>query len=397
VLTIAFGMFAAPNTTFAGECPGNPGALGTSRVLTIDPAEYARLGSIQYRDHALPLADKEVVLTFDDGPLPPYTARILEILASECVKANYFVVGRMARGYPDLMRRIHADGHVIGTHSENHPLTFDRMKPADYRSEIEQGIASIEAVLGSADAVAPFFRIPGLKRADGVENYLHSRGLVTWSADLTGDDWRHINASEVVRRVMNRLDDKGKGIILLHDIQPATALALPALLRQLKARGYRIVLVAPATRTEPEMVAQPAKPVPAAAPVIRLSTPDAAVAGEITGAANAAATAPARVLPPRMPEIARPSTPMLREPARVTPTSEGSAPVSAPASPNKRPLTPDLKPPHNINTSNKVFAPAGVPADPAPQSGPALQPRAELVPRPGQWPIAASAATAATR
>ena len=68
---------------------------------------------------------------------------------------------------------------------------------------------------------------------------------MTWSADVVADDWKHINASEVVRRTIARLDEKGKGILLLHDIQPATALALPELLRQLKAKGYRIVLVVP--------------------------------------------------------------------------------------------------------------------------------------------------------
>ena len=68
---------------------------------------------------------------------------------------------------------------------------------------------------------------------------------MTWSADVVADDWRHINASEVVRRAIARLDEKGKGILLLHDIQPATALALPELLRQLKMKGYRIVHVVP--------------------------------------------------------------------------------------------------------------------------------------------------------
>jgi peptidoglycan/xylan/chitin deacetylase (PgdA/CDA1 family) len=360
-----------------------------------------------------------VVLTFDDGPLPPYTARILEILASECVKANYFVVGRMARGYPDLMRRIHADGHVIGTHSENHPLTFDRMKPADYRSEVEQGIASIEAVLGSADAVAPFFRIPGLKRADGVEHYLQSRGLVTWSADVTGDDWRHINASEVVRRVMNRLEEKGKGIVLLHDIQPATALGLSALLRQLKARGYRIVQVVPASRSEPAVVAQPAEPAPA--PVSKVSA-SVSPAVEITGSANASAAGHVlspRALPLVTPDAMLPARPALREPARAAPASESRAPAPLPASQIARPLTPELKRAHSINTSKKIISmpellpraaaepprndsgaghhDSAAPANAAPQSGPALQPRAELGPRPGQWPIAASAATAATR
>src|SRR5690606_29460534 len=99
----------------AADCPGNPDALGTSRVMIINPADHPRVGTSQYPT-SLPLAHKEVVLTFDDGPLPPYTPRILETLASHCVKANYFVVGRMARNHPDLLRRIRAEGHVIGSH-----------------------------------------------------------------------------------------------------------------------------------------------------------------------------------------------------------------------------------------------------------------------------------------
>ena len=122
--------------------PGNPNALGTSRVMTIDPREFPRVGTVQY-SRSLPLEDKEVVLTFDDGPMPPYTNRVLDVLAEHCVKANYFLVGRMARGYPDLVRRILAEGHTIGTHSENHLLGFDRAPLDIVKNEIEQGIASV--------------------------------------------------------------------------------------------------------------------------------------------------------------------------------------------------------------------------------------------------------------
>ena len=110
----------------AAQCPHNPDGLGTSRVLVVDPTEHMRLGTMQYSE-TLPLADREVVLTFDDGPLPPYTTRILDILAAECVKATYFLVGRMARNFPELVRRIYYEGHTVGTHSQNHPLTFHVM------------------------------------------------------------------------------------------------------------------------------------------------------------------------------------------------------------------------------------------------------------------------------
>ena len=261
---LGFGLLGAIAGANASGCPGNPGAMGTSRILKIDPREYPLIGTVQYQE-TLPLNDKEVVLTFDDGPLPPYTNRVLETLAHECVKANYFVVGRMARGYPELLRRIHAEGHVIGTHSENHPLAFEKMPLGAVQAEIDQGFASTRSALRNADAVAPFFRIPGLLRADTVEKYLRSRGMVTWSADVVADDWKHITASEVVSRSIARLDAKGKGILLLHDIQPATALALPHLLRELKRRGYKIVQVVPATA--PALVASAPRQPPAAATV----------------------------------------------------------------------------------------------------------------------------------
>jgi peptidoglycan-N-acetylglucosamine deacetylase len=97
----------------ASECPGNPNALGTSRIMVVDPAEHPRVGSLQYQE-TLPLNDHEVVLTFDDGPLPPYTTHILDTLASNCVKATFFIVGRMANSSPDLVRRAFREGHTIG-------------------------------------------------------------------------------------------------------------------------------------------------------------------------------------------------------------------------------------------------------------------------------------------
>ena len=329
---LAFGLLGGLAAANAADCPGNPGAMGTSRVLKIDPREYPRLGTIQYQE-TLPLADKEVVLTFDDGPMPPYTNRVLEVLAHECVKANYFIIGRMARGYPDLLRRIHAEGHIIGTHSENHPLAFETMPARAVQQEIEQGIASTAGALGNRDAVAPFFRIPGLLRAATVESYLRSRGMVTWSADVAADDWKHISASEVVNRSLARLDAKGKGILLLHDIQPATALALPHLLRELKRRGYKIVQVAPAT--EPALVAE-APPQSAQAPA---TSQRETVAAPSPASAPPAATSwpePARRFAAENPPEAAAPKPEPK-PADLAPTEKPAEPQTATASANASP------------------------------------------------------------
>jgi peptidoglycan-N-acetylglucosamine deacetylase len=205
----------------------------------------------------LPLADHEVVLTFDDGPLPRNSNQVLDILASQCVKATFFTIGRMAQAYPEGVRKLRDAGHSIGTHTQDHPLGMKRMPVERARQEIDEGIASVKAALGDDAALAPFFRIPGLSRADGVEDYLASQGIQIWSADFLADDWRHISSSRVYDFAMKRLEDKGRGILLLHDIQARTVAALPRILHELKARGYRIVHVVPAT---PERPATPTEP-----------------------------------------------------------------------------------------------------------------------------------------
>ena len=242
VLVVVFCLVGSVAASAAEPCPGNPDALGTSRVLTINPADFARIGSMQYRQ-TLPLEDHEVVITFDDGPIPPYTNAVLDTLASECVKATYFLVGEMARNYPAIVRRIYNAGHTIGTHSQNHPLAFQRLSVEKAERQVATGIESVDTALGDPKAISPFFRIPGLGRTNAIESYLASKTLVTWSADVVADDWKHIGAREIVRRAMRRLEEKGRGILLLHDIHPATAQAVPTLLRQLKERGYRVVQV----------------------------------------------------------------------------------------------------------------------------------------------------------
>src|SRR3954454_1997602 len=242
----------------AADCPGNPGALGTSRTLVVDPKEHPRIGTMQY-DETLPLQDHEVVLTFDDGPLPPHSNQVLDILASQCVKPTFFIIGRMARSFPEGVRRVREAGHSIGTHTQNHPLSMNRMPVERARQEIDDGIAATKAALGDGGGLAPFFRIPGLLRADAVEDYLASQGIQTWSADFPADDWRHISSGRVYDLAMKRLEAKGKGILLLHDIQARTVAALPKILHELKVRGYRIVHVVPATPDRPATPTEPAQ------------------------------------------------------------------------------------------------------------------------------------------
>jgi peptidoglycan/xylan/chitin deacetylase (PgdA/CDA1 family) len=255
---LCLGLLTSPlaQAAASADCPGHPDALGTSRTLVVDPKEHLRIGSMQYGE-TLPLADHEVVLTFDDGPLPRNSNQVIDILAAQCVKATFFIVGRMAQAYPEGVRKLREAGHTIGTHSQNHPLNMKRMSVERAKQEIDDGIAAVTAALGNDAAPAPFFRIPGLSRAEGVEDYLASKGIQTWSADFPADDWRHIPSSRVYEIAMKRLEAKGKGVLLLHDIQARTVAAMPRILHELKARGYRIVHVVPAS---PELPATPTEP-----------------------------------------------------------------------------------------------------------------------------------------
>jgi peptidoglycan/xylan/chitin deacetylase (PgdA/CDA1 family) len=252
--TLMLGLAALP--AMAANCP-RPDALGTSRTLVVDAKEHPLIGSMQYRE-TLPLNDGEVVLTFDDGPIPKNTYQVLDILAAQCVKATFFLVGNQAKANPEGVRKVLAGGHTIATHSQTHPMGMHRLPLDRSKAEIDGGIASVTAALGDQSAaLSPFFRIPGLARNDGIEEYTRSKGLQVWSADFPADDWRHVSAQRVHDLAMQRLKANGKGILLLHDIQARTVAALPKILNDLKAGGYRIVHVVPATPDNPATPTDP--------------------------------------------------------------------------------------------------------------------------------------------
>lgn len=233
-----------------------PDALGVERVIAVDPKEHTKVGTIQYSE-TLPLADHEVVLTFDDGPSPRYTGRILAALDKECVKATFFMVGEMAKTFPSEARKVKADGHTVGTHSFSHPFTFGRMTESEAGAEIDKGVDAVGKALGSANDVAPFFRVPGFLTSKATEAALASRGIMTWSADVPADDWKPIGSDEVVRRAISRLTAKGRGILLLHDIHERTVVALPAILAQLKLNGFKVVQVIPSSPATPKTMTTP--------------------------------------------------------------------------------------------------------------------------------------------
>src|SRR3974390_2001188 len=141
---LACSTAAAGRPPPANNCPVHPDAIGTSRTLVVDPRAHPRIGSMQYPE-TLPLQDHEVVLTFDDGPLPKNSNQVLQILADNCVKATFFEVGQQARENPEGIRKLVEAGHTVGTHSQRHPLTFDRMSEAKAQQEVEAGNESGQA------------------------------------------------------------------------------------------------------------------------------------------------------------------------------------------------------------------------------------------------------------
>ncbi|MCB1436483.1 MAG: polysaccharide deacetylase family protein [Rhodobiaceae bacterium] len=228
----------------AQQCPGD--GLGISRTIRIDTGPGLRVGTMQYH-RPLPLKHKEVVLTFDDGPLPGPTEKVLAALEAECVKATFFMVGNMAAAYPALARRVAAAGHTIGAHSLSHPYHMNERPLWTQIREVEGGFAALGAALGPHGEVSPFFRYPGLSRSAEIDTYLIAAGKAVFSADIVGDDWTDIAPKQVLNRVLGRLERRGRGIILLHDIKPGTAEILPDLLAALKRRGYKIVHIEPGT------------------------------------------------------------------------------------------------------------------------------------------------------
>jgi peptidoglycan/xylan/chitin deacetylase (PgdA/CDA1 family) len=225
------------------SCPRKD-ALGTSRILKVDAAATPRVGLKSF-PQTLPLADHEVVLTFDDGPWPATTPKVLAALAHECVHATFFLIGKPASEHPDLVRRIAAEGHTIGTHTWTHP-SLQRIKPDAAVEQIDRGISAVDAALhGGSSKLAPFFRFPGFESTPATLDLLQSRGIMVFGADLWASDWNPMTPQQELKLITDRLDAAKKGIILLHDPKAQTAAMLPAFLRYLRENDYHVVHLEP--------------------------------------------------------------------------------------------------------------------------------------------------------
>jgi peptidoglycan-N-acetylglucosamine deacetylase len=217
----------------------NPNALGVSRVVVIDTTGGPGFGFEQFKQFDF-LTDKEVVLTFDDGPWPANTPAVLKALDDECVKAVFFPIGKHASYHPEILKQVLAAGHTVGSHTWSHAnLNGKKMTDQLAIDELEKGFSAVKMALGSEPA--PFFRFPQLQNNPAAVTYLGTRNVAMFSCDLDSFDFKAANAEQIINTVMTKLDKRGKGIILMHDFQKHTAEAMPTLLQRLKAGGYKIV------------------------------------------------------------------------------------------------------------------------------------------------------------
>ena len=253
------GLWAATAPALAQEACSRPDALGTSRVMEVNPRGGLKLGLKSY-PQTLALEKGEVVLTFDDGPLPATTGPILKALDDECVKATFFLVGANAQANPTFVQREIARGHTVGHHSFSHPfITMRGLSEAAAKADMEQGFSADDRAayreVGAAPRT-PFFRYPGFADTPELNAWLASRNVAIFGADLWASDWVDMTPQKTMELLLSRLDQAGRGIILLHDTRPQTAKMLPALLRELKTRGYKVVHIVPAKRDAPTALAK---------------------------------------------------------------------------------------------------------------------------------------------
>jgi len=240
----------------AANC--GPGALGTSRVIQVGTEGGLEVGLKTY-PQTLPLADHEVILTFDDGPAAKTTPQILNALAKECVRATFFEIGRNAESLPKIARREVMEGHTVAFHTYSHPEeTLRFMSDAAAREEVVKGMIAVEKAaygqnfdanaptdLKDLKLHAPFFRFPGFADTPKLRQWLAANNVGVFSVDLWAGDWIKMTPQEELKTVMRRLNRLGKGILLLHDTHQWTADMVPMLLRELKAKGFKIAHMVP--------------------------------------------------------------------------------------------------------------------------------------------------------
>jgi peptidoglycan/xylan/chitin deacetylase (PgdA/CDA1 family) len=240
-------MASAGQTGASASLPtcDKPGALGIERVVEIDTTGGPAFGMEHFKQYDF-LREHEVVLTFDDGPWPENTAAAIKALTDQCAKGTFFEIGEHATWHPELSKMVAAAGMTIGSHTWSHKDLAKNPYAKDIeqaKQEIEMGVSAVHMAVDGP--IAPFFRFPDLQMPPDLIAYLGTRNIATFSTDIDTFDFKIHKPADVVKSVMTKLAKNGKGILLMHDFQKGTAEALPEILRQLKAGGYKIVHMVP--------------------------------------------------------------------------------------------------------------------------------------------------------
>jgi peptidoglycan/xylan/chitin deacetylase (PgdA/CDA1 family) len=328
-------------------CSGNPDAIGVSRVMKVDTTGGFYVGQTYHT--RLPLEPKEVVLTFDDGPMQGRTERVLAALDHECTKATFFIVGQMAKAYPETLRKTAAAGHTIAYHTMTHPLGMVKWPLEKAQDNIRGGWQTVDQILyGKAGdhPATPFFRYPGLFNSHAINTWFNGLDMGVYAIDAAGNDWLKgyitlADGPNVMNRALSELEARQGGILLLHDIKDSSSSIVAPLLRELKKRGFKIVHIEPKI-APPQLVSGPIKGV---LPTIAETTVPVGQRG-IDGYDSAkqlaqqgvgrtgktATTALPSYTPPRAPQVALPPVHSANQVTEMAPSLEvtGSVPTRVP-------------------------------------------------------------------
>jgi peptidoglycan/xylan/chitin deacetylase (PgdA/CDA1 family) len=224
---------------------GNPNAMGVSRVVEIDTTGGPGFGSQHFKSFDF-LKDHEVALTFDDGPWPT-TPAVLKALADQCLRATFFSIGKHATYHPEILRQVIAAGHTVGSHTWSHADLQAAMKKGGQDAaieEIEKGASAVRMMAGTP-TIAPFFRFPDLRHPPEMLSYLGGRNIASFSTDIDSFDFKIKKPEELTRTLIAKVIKNGKGIILMHDFQKGTSIALPQILGELQKNGFKVVHMVP--------------------------------------------------------------------------------------------------------------------------------------------------------
>ena len=229
LMAFCYEIVAAPQ--LATEQPAVAEPTPTPSVAPSDAPQKASYSSCR-------VDGPYIAMTFDDGPHPVLTPRLLDMLKARGIKATFFLIGQNAAEYPDIVRRIAAEGHEIGNHTWDHPQ-LTKLSPAALREEIDRTSSSIAEIIGKPLLV---MRPPYGATSDYINHWINREfgmKVILWSVDPL--DWKYRNSARVERQIL--AGARPGAIILSHDIHATTVAAMPDVFDSLLAKGYKFVTV----------------------------------------------------------------------------------------------------------------------------------------------------------